>query len=210
MPIYTVSAYILLIAYFYFRNTLHSRNVIILLVLYPVVAFLAYKGAVYLTNYLINLKKSKVEDLKQRHEEKLAVLKEKTNFERTKELLVRYSDGEDIKELEKEVKEANLKKEEYLQKLAKEQRDLKNLGQRKGKDGKLYDNLVNLMMGEDEMGADRRYALICQNCMQHNGLAPPGQVPSEVEYICPKCGWMNGQKKADVPKIEELKDQPEK
>lgn len=214
IPMYTVSLYILVIAYFYLRGLLHEQKAILVLIAYPFVVFLLYKGAIYLSNYLMNWKKLTIDKLKQRHEEKLAVLKEKTNFERTKELLVRFSDGEDIKELEKEIKKANLKKEEYIQKLANEQRDMKNLGQRKGKYGKLYDSLFNLMMGEDEMGADKRYALICHNCLQHNGLAPPGQAPNEVRYICPKCGWVNGDQKEGqspllLPKIQDLKDDVE-
>ena len=54
------------------------------------------------------------------------------------------------------------------------------------------DRLLDVILGENEESPDLRYALICSSCHQHNGLAPYGQVPEQVKYICPRCGQVNG------------------
>ncbi|KAK9461205.1 uncharacterized protein V1516DRAFT_691187 [Lipomyces oligophaga] len=56
---------------------------------------------------------------------------------------------------------------------------------------KWYDRFIDLVLGEDELSARNRYALICRSCFAHNGLAPPGSEPDEVKYICPRCGAVN-------------------
>ncbi|RVD85289.1 uncharacterized protein DFL_003615 [Arthrobotrys flagrans] len=63
-----------------------------------------------------------------------------------------------------------------------------------------YDRFLDVLLGEDEMSAKNRYALICSNCRQVNGLAPPGTTNIEdVRYICGRCGAENGK-----PKVKEL------
>jgi endoplasmic reticulum junction formation protein lunapark len=54
------------------------------------------------------------------------------------------------------------------------------------------DRVLDLLVGEDENAADRRYALICRHCRAHNGLAPPGERAEEVGYLCGRCGGWNG------------------
>jgi hypothetical protein len=54
------------------------------------------------------------------------------------------------------------------------------------------DRLLDLLVGEDENSADHRYALICRHCKAHNGLAPPGERPGDVGYLCGRCGGWNG------------------
>ncbi|KAK9236212.1 hypothetical protein V1525DRAFT_433946 [Lipomyces kononenkoae] len=54
-----------------------------------------------------------------------------------------------------------------------------------------YDRILDLLVGEDETDPRNRYALICFRCGTHNGLAPPGQAPDSVRYICPVCGQWN-------------------
>ncbi|VEU22621.1 DEKNAAC103348 [Brettanomyces naardenensis] len=171
-------------------NSLHDTKNIAVLIVTPGIL----TGIIYilrqLFDYVIRKKEAKIEDLKGRHAEKLEVLKEKTNFDRTKELLVRYSNGEDIKELENEVRQSELRKQEMLRKLAEDQEvKPRNRG---AHDRDVYGGIMNLVLGEDEMGPDRRYALICGRCLQHNGLAPPGERPENVKYICPRCGFVNG------------------
>lgn len=55
-----------------------------------------------------------------------------------------------------------------------------------------YDRILDMIAGEDEYSPKTRYALICYNCHNHNGLAPPGQLPEYTIYICPHCGKENG------------------
>ncbi|KAK7205190.1 hypothetical protein BZA70DRAFT_279280 [Myxozyma melibiosi] len=62
------------------------------------------------------------------------------------------------------------------------------------RDPKWYDRILDVIVGEDEMSPRNRYALLCSRCGTHNGLAPPGQEPSEVRYRCPVCGQWNPEK----------------
>lgn len=55
-----------------------------------------------------------------------------------------------------------------------------------------YDRILDMIVGEDEYSPKSRYALICESCRNHNGLAQPGELPQYVVYICPHCGHRNG------------------
>ncbi|QPG73745.1 hypothetical protein FOA43_001058 [Brettanomyces nanus] len=187
LPIYLISGYVIYLGYIYMRNRYKNLKV----VSFAMAIAMAIGCFIYmerhLLDYIISAKERHIEGLKERHSEKLALLKEKTNFNRTKDMLVRYSNGDDIEELEKEVKQNELKRQEYLKKIENDpNRDSSHV----------YGGLMDLMMGQDEMSSDRRYALICEKCLQHNGLAPPGEV--NVKYICPRCGWLNGSEVKDV------------
>lgn len=52
-----------------------------------------------------------------------------------------------------------------------------------------------MIVGEDEYSPKYRYALICEKCHRHNGLALPGESPQYVVYFCPGCNHRNGTKK---------------
>jgi hypothetical protein len=72
---------------------------------------------------------------------------------------------------------------------------------------KWYDRILDVVLGEDEMSAKSRFALICKNCRMVNGLAPPGtrSLDEMEEWGCARCGTMNGvrkQQRAGV-KLEE-------
>lgn len=72
------------------------------------------------------------------------------------------------------------------------------------------DRLLDLLIGSDNNeSVEDRYALICRNCFSHNGLAPPGSKdPFSVVYLCPKCGFINGdEKKVNGLKAEKDKEQ---
>lgn len=58
-----------------------------------------------------------------------------------------------------------------------------------------YDRILDVIVGEDEYSPKSRYALICVSCRNHNGLAQPGELPQYVIYICPRCGYRNGEEK---------------
>lgn len=55
------------------------------------------------------------------------------------------------------------------------------------------DRVMDMVLGENEQSPNNRYALICGRCHHHNGLATYGQVPEQVVYVCPFCGFVNGQ-----------------
>lgn len=60
----------------------------------------------------------------------------------------------------------------------------------------LQDRLLDYIIGSDHNeSVENRYALICERCFTHNGLAPPNCVdPAKVLFICRRCGCLNGQK----------------
>ncbi|KAF9907816.1 hypothetical protein EC991_010508 [Linnemannia zychae] len=51
-----------------------------------------------------------------------------------------------------------------------------------------YDKIVDVIVGEE--GPDTKYALICQQCFAHNGLALPQEI-EDIQYVCPKCNFFN-------------------
>ncbi|KAF8250807.1 hypothetical protein K440DRAFT_659067 [Wilcoxina mikolae CBS 423.85] len=65
---------------------------------------------------------------------------------------------------------------------------------------KWYDRILDVVLGEDEMSAKNRLALICKNCKMVNGLAPPGtrSLDDMDQWGCARCGTMNGGRKNPV------------
>lgn len=57
------------------------------------------------------------------------------------------------------------------------------------------DRVLDLIVG-DESNASK-YALICEKCFTHNGLALPEEFES-VQYSCPKCGHFNAKRKCNL------------
>lgn len=53
-----------------------------------------------------------------------------------------------------------------------------------------YDRLVDVIVGENEASPNSKYALICEKCSNHNGLALPSEI-DEIQYTCPRCGFFN-------------------
>ena len=52
-----------------------------------------------------------------------------------------------------------------------------------GEKNYLYMRIWNAIMGD---GPDRRYAVICPNCKQHNGIIDESEIP-KLKYKCPHC-----------------------
>lgn len=50
------------------------------------------------------------------------------------------------------------------------------------------DRVLDLIIGEEAPGT--KYALICEKCFQHNGLALEEELET-LKYICPRCGHLN-------------------
>jgi len=66
-----------------------------------------------------------------------------------------------------------------------------------------YDKLADALLGDDPAAlndARLQYALICENCFLHNGLAREGEF-EEIQYICPKCGHFNPSRRAKREKL---------
>lgn len=56
-----------------------------------------------------------------------------------------------------------------------------------------FDRIADAILGEEQNNL--KYALICEKCLSHNGLAKPEEVDS-VQYFCPKCLHFNMPKKS--------------
>ncbi|KGK40314.1 hypothetical protein CAS74_000986 [Pichia kudriavzevii] len=194
IPLYLSSAYVIYFSYLYQMDFLKRSKNILTLIIAPLIIGVIYYTIISFFDYLINNKESYIEHLKNEHNEKLMVLKDKTNFDKTRDLLARFSDGEDIKEMEKEVDEMRQKKAQYLKMIqaGEEGKILEDLQHGQRTNNGFYNHFLTTLLGENELGPDKRYALICSNCFQHNGLAPPGKTAMQVRYICPKCGTLNG------------------
>lgn len=205
IPLYLTTGYIIYFSYVYQTGKVSNSKNIIILILIPLIIGLIYYTFLTFYGYLISNKESYIELLKGEHNEKLIFLKDKTNFDKTKELLARFSDGEDLKEMEKEVYEIRKKKQEYMKMIQDGEKGkvLEDLKRQENSNAGFYDNFLNAILGENELGPDKRYALICENCFSHNGLAAPGSVPSKVKYVCPKCGFLNGRGDIDLDKNSE-------
>lgn len=194
IPLYLTSAYCIYFSILYQRGTITESKNVLFLVAIPLIIGLFYYAFLSLYDYLINNKESHIEYLKNEHGEKLNLLKEKTNFDKTKDLLARFSNGEDLQEMEKEANEINRKKAEYMKLIqsGEQGKILEDLQKHQTNNSGFYDHFLTALLGENEMSPDKRYALICGQCFTHNGLAPPGQLASQVKYRCPRCGFFNG------------------
>lgn len=204
IPIYLTSGYVIYFSYLYKMGKIFESMNMFYLILIPVIFGLIYYSFLTFYNYLINNKESYIEYLKEQHSEKLSTLKEKTNFNKTKDLLARFSDGEDLKQLEKEANEIQQKKAEYLKMIQSGDKNkiIEDLKHQSNNNTGFYDMLMTSLLGENELSPDKRYALICSNCFQHNGLAAPGKSAKEIKYVCPKCGFMNN----NDEKVEEMEN----
>lgn len=63
----------------------------------------------------------------------------------------------------------------------------------------IQDRLLDLLVGSEDDSIEHRYALICQRCFNHCGLAPPGNKDGSVKYICPYCKYFNGDEADETP-----------
>ncbi|WFD29899.1 hypothetical protein MSPP1_000913 [Malassezia sp. CBS 17886] len=70
-----------------------------------------------------------------------------------------------------------------------------------GKPRGWMDRVADLLLGTDPGGAtleDQQYALICRNCLRHNGLVPKQEL-QEIEYICRYCNAFNSRRPSSRP-----------
>ncbi|KAG0170881.1 hypothetical protein DFQ28_002174 [Apophysomyces sp. BC1034] len=56
-----------------------------------------------------------------------------------------------------------------------------------------YDKIVDALVGDE--GPETKYALICNHCFAHNGLALPQEIDM-IQYVCPQCKKFNPSRKS--------------
>lgn len=78
-------------------------------------------------------------------------------------------------------------------------------------EGKWYDRILDLLLGEDETSPKNRIVLICKHCRLVNGQAPPGVKRMEElgNWRCVGCGGWNGEVDEGAKMVEEMKERAE-
>lgn len=73
-------------------------------------------------------------------------------------------------------------------------------------EGKWYDRILDLVMGEDETSPKNRIVLICEHCRLVNGQAPPGcrRLEDVGLWRCFGCGGKNGVVDEGVKAVREM------
>lgn len=171
--------------------------------------------------YLIRSSDARLDVLNSERQEKIEELKRKTNFYSTQALLKRFenSDGDGSFEDEPSPDQTHSRQSSVQTSPSKSGHlYLQNAPQSPSPTAlqdsskfafqpyvpRWYDRILDVLVGEDEMSPKNRYALICANCRNHNGLAQYGELPESVVYICPHCGFKNGQSKTTTVGFDEM------
>jgi hypothetical protein len=207
--LYSVTTYLVFIAYAVVARCTGLYTVTAVVGL-PALIYLVRKIISLWFNKLISNNSEYIESLKTQQRQKIEDLKERTNFYKTKALLDRFDSESQQHELELE---QQVQRERELQELheAQQAQKLQQQLQTQFQQQTLiqphnqpqfqptwFDRLLDkiIVSGDD---SNNRYALICANCKSHNGLAGLGELPEQVIYICPHCGYKNG---SFVPETE--------
>ena len=187
---------------------------------FPLISYLVIIVLRFCIGTLMRKQEQLLDNLKKKHGTKIEELKKITNYEKTSNLLKKYSQEEKKRQEEPHRREPVTKsRTEVLAKPGAQgdtfhaqdsSRPLgqdRNLQQQTGVNWQhvqafmqastkktAADKILDWVVGGDDSDAvDRKYALICKQCLSHNGLAPPGcENPFKIVYICPKCGFVNG------------------
>lgn len=191
----------------FLRN--QSNDQFILFVGFPLVGYLI----VYLINKIFRLsivrRENNLKTLKKKHSQKIEELKKITNFNTTNELLNKYGNEEEKKNSKDEtdakattkqpnvplqVNSPNAQQQQQQQQIIQRLQNIQT-NPPVQTSRTFQDRVLDFIVGSDNNEAtENRYALICKQCLTHNGLAPPGCTnPFKVSYICPNCGFLNGE-----------------
>lgn len=206
-----------------------NRLPVIILVGYPVAAFLLIYLVGYLFGVMASRKEKTLKQLKSNHSKKIEELKKISNYNTTNKLLNKFGDvkqdpvaGTQNGPAEarksagvgqpntRNVPNANANPPPGTSPLNVQQQgpnkpqSQRNMIPSSGIEApakgvkKIQDRLLDLIIGSDNSESiEYRFALICKRCLLHNGLAYPGcSDPMKIVYICPRCGFLNGQ--ADI------------
>jgi hypothetical protein len=78
-------------------------------------------------------------------------------------------------------------------------------------EGKWYDRILDLLLGDDETSPKNRIVLICKHCRLVNGQAPPGvrRIEELGKWRCIGCGGWNGEVDEGAKIVEEIKQRAE-
>ncbi|ONH66654.1 Protein lunapark [Cyberlindnera fabianii] len=161
----------------------------------PILIVLFMKAIASFYNMRIERTQTSAQQLKEEHSEKIEELKEKTKFSSTQALLNRFADGGDLNaKVDEELAEKQRQLDEIKKMSLEQERAAKEFSAypQQGYKRSWIDTIVDGVVGSDELSPNNRFALICQHCLAHNGLAPPGQTPDAIKYRCPSCGFLNG------------------
>ncbi|CUM46958.1 uncharacterized protein AC631_02926 [Debaryomyces fabryi] len=234
-----IAAYALIVVYIYqkvprlpiaknktvnfIRNQSNEQRMV--LVGFPLVGYLI----VYLINSMFKIsvrrREKSLQTLKKKHSLKIEELKKITNFNTTNELLNKYGGQDERKKAKDDTGDKPTKKQTNVarqintpttQQQQQQQQIIKRLQNLQANPPvqaprTFQDRILDFIVGSDNNEAtENRYALICKQCLTHNGLAPPGSTnPFKVSYICPNCGFLNGEtdteRTATPIETEELK-----
>ncbi|KAF5102805.1 hypothetical protein D0Z03_000359 [Geotrichum reessii] len=200
--LYSITIYLVFIAYAVVARCTDFYTVTAVVAL-PALIYLVRKAISLWFNKLISNNAEYIESLKAQQKQKIEDLKERTNFYKTKALLDRFDNENQQHELELEQQAQRELQELHEAQQAQElQRQLQTQFQQQQQpfypqqnqlqfQPTWFDRLLDkiIVSGDDN---NNRYALICPNCKSHNGLAGPGELPEQVIYICPHCGYKNG------------------
>lgn len=184
------------------------------LLICPLLMLLALRGVTYLQKFQKNRQLQKLEHLQQSQREILTEIKNLTNFSKLSEMLKKFGNLEDSKAVnevesnqEKLTEDDQLYRqdaEKYFDKLEgrimEKQKKIKVEQQKPASNRSgAFDYFLRLLVGDDEMSPNNRFALICGTCSWNNGLAPPNCAdPASIKYHCSHCGAVNG----PVPPVE--------
>lgn len=172
------------------KSRIYGIGVIVL----PVAIWLLRRLIWYLTAFRVNKAKAKLDKLVEKRKLLVEDYKKKTNYENIRKL-IEGDEPQQSPEVNKSGKNNDPATRAF---------DGKNEPRMAGKLPKdtnresipIYhsswvDRLLDIAIG-DAQSPLGRYALICSNCMAHNGLAPQGKQAEEISYVCPVCSVHNG------------------
>lgn len=200
------------------KNQRHDRNIVVAFLTetsrFQIIATIAGPivtyGVIYISNLLFDIiikrREHILRGLLKTRRGKLDDLKKKTNYDAAGEIIRKYQ-TKDVPGNEKGGHASTSTSRHDTRKLPHQASTKKkdplpsDIGLRilEKSQRTLQDRLLDYIIGSDHNeSVEARYALICEKCFVHNGLAPPGcDDPSNIVFICRRCGCLNGRKAAD-------------
>ena len=181
-------------------------------------------GLNWIGGWFIDLRQRQLKDLQQNLKLRLEDLKKETSYYKTRSILERYDESERSKKEEppKKEKQPSPKSQikQQTQALVMASNPAMPQPQRppfqslqphrpaplpapQFKSPTWMDRLMDALIGDDSR--NQKYALICQQCYNHNGLAEPEAFAHGIRYRCPNCGFMNT-KAPPPPKSPEVEE----
>jgi hypothetical protein len=169
------------------------------------------KGLNRIGAWFIDLKERQLKALQQTLKVNLEDLKKETSYYKTRSILERYDESERDKAARKERQQSpkSQAKQSHAAALASPQslrlsppqtlqpsphqslnrQQVMPPQQPQFKTPNWIDRLMDALIGDDSR--NQKYALICQQCFNHNGLAEPETFAQGLRYRCPNCRFMN-------------------